>query len=220
MYMPNRPRYPFLNPYQPPTGFFSERPQASTVPSVAGFCSSALPSGTQSPFAFSLLCRSSIARSWYRSSVLPTTHTSAGGLAASSLYISYADDPLGVVSFQGDCLVPAPVSFLAVIFTAPFHARNGSKGPPTPAAPEPERRITLLSAGLPPLSLLPPSAAVLNRRSTPSLLHINGSMARPWRRFYADDFRIQLRSPGLSNLCQTRRVMKPGGARPNTAATD
>src|SRR6202011_2535489 len=126
---------PFLNPYQPPTGFFADLPQASTVPSAAGFCSSALPSGTQSPFAFSILCRSSIARSWYRSSVLPTTHTSAGGLAASSLYISYSDDPLGVVSFQGDCLVPAPVTFLAVILTAPYHARNGSKGPPHPSGP-------------------------------------------------------------------------------------
>src|SRR5713101_2895374 len=32
--------------------------------------------------------------------------TSAGGLAESSLYIWYSDDPLGVVSCQGDCLVP------------------------------------------------------------------------------------------------------------------
>src|SRR5205823_13147066 len=48
-YMPKRPRRPFFRPYQPPTGFFDERPQASTVPSAAGFCSSALPSGIQSP---------------------------------------------------------------------------------------------------------------------------------------------------------------------------
>jgi DNA-binding transcriptional ArsR family regulator len=42
--LPKRPRRPFFSPYQPPTGFSGERPQASTVPSAAGFCSSALPS--------------------------------------------------------------------------------------------------------------------------------------------------------------------------------
>src|SRR6266550_7461983 len=62
MYMPNRPRRPFLSPYQPPTGFFEDLPQASTVPSAAGFCSSALPSGIQSPCFLSIACRSSIAR--------------------------------------------------------------------------------------------------------------------------------------------------------------
>src|SRR6266446_9226900 len=36
--------------------------------------------------------------------------TSAGGLAESSLYIWYSDDPLGVVSCQGDCLVPLPLA--------------------------------------------------------------------------------------------------------------
>ena len=40
------------------------RAQASTVPSAAGFCSSALPSGTQSPAASSMACRSSMQRSW------------------------------------------------------------------------------------------------------------------------------------------------------------
>ena len=40
MYTPNRPRRPFFRPYQPPRGFESERPHASTVPSGAGFCSS------------------------------------------------------------------------------------------------------------------------------------------------------------------------------------
>ncbi len=39
-------------------------PQASTVPSAAAFCSSALPSSTQSPFFFSIAWRSAIARSW------------------------------------------------------------------------------------------------------------------------------------------------------------
>ena len=48
MYMPNRPRNPFLSPYNPPTGFFDDLPHASTVPSAAGFCSSALPSYTAS----------------------------------------------------------------------------------------------------------------------------------------------------------------------------
>ena len=41
-YIPKRPHKPFLSPYQPPTGFFGERAQASTVPSAASFCSSAL----------------------------------------------------------------------------------------------------------------------------------------------------------------------------------
>src|SRR4029077_13746707 len=36
--------------------------------------------------------------------------TSAGGLAESSLYIWYSDDPLGVVNCQGDCLVPLPLA--------------------------------------------------------------------------------------------------------------
>src|SRR5713101_8520235 len=36
--------------------------------------------------------------------------TSAGGLAESSLYIWYSDDPLGVVSCQGHCLVPLPLA--------------------------------------------------------------------------------------------------------------
>src|SRR3977135_4346103 len=49
MYMPKRPRRPFFKPYQPPTGLSDARPQASTVPSAAGFCSSAEPSGIQSP---------------------------------------------------------------------------------------------------------------------------------------------------------------------------
>ena len=43
-YIPKRPRSPFFRPYQPLTGLVLERPQASTVPSAAGFCSSALPS--------------------------------------------------------------------------------------------------------------------------------------------------------------------------------
>ena len=54
MYTPNRPRRPFLRPYQPPSGLSAERPQASTLPSGAGFCSSAPPSGTQSPFSLSI----------------------------------------------------------------------------------------------------------------------------------------------------------------------
>ncbi len=49
MYMPKRPRRPFFSPYQPPIGLPGERPQASTVPCFASFCSSAEPSGTQSP---------------------------------------------------------------------------------------------------------------------------------------------------------------------------
>src|SRR3989441_331263 len=63
-YMPNRPRKPFFSPYQPPTGFLGERAHASTVPSAAGFCSSALPSGIQSACCLSILCKSSRPRSW------------------------------------------------------------------------------------------------------------------------------------------------------------
>src|SRR6476661_10372134 len=100
-YMPKRPRRPFFRPYQPPTGFFGERPHASTVPSTAGFCSSALPSGIQSPCFLSIVCKSSRQRRSYRSSVLPTVQTSAGGFNDSSLYIWYSDDPLGVVSCHG-----------------------------------------------------------------------------------------------------------------------
>src|SRR5260370_18315381 len=42
--------------------------------------------------------------------------TSAGGLAESSLYIWYSDDPLGVVSSQGDCLVPLPFATARALF--------------------------------------------------------------------------------------------------------
>ena len=35
-YMPNRPRRPFLRPYQPLTGLVGDRPQASTVPCSGG----------------------------------------------------------------------------------------------------------------------------------------------------------------------------------------
>src|SRR6202165_2734584 len=86
-YIPKRPRRPFLSPYQPPIGFFGERPHASTVPSAAGFCSSALPSGIQSPCFLSIAWRSSRHRRSYLSSVLPTVQTSAGGVRDSSLYI-------------------------------------------------------------------------------------------------------------------------------------
>ena len=44
--------------------FFDERPHTSTVPSAAGFCSSALPSGIQSPCFLSIACRSSMQRRW------------------------------------------------------------------------------------------------------------------------------------------------------------
>ncbi len=79
---------PLRVPYQPPTGLASDRPQASTVPSGAGFCSSAPPSGTQSPCSPSHAARSSMARRWYLSCVLPTWHTRTGrvgGLVAPHL---------------------------------------------------------------------------------------------------------------------------------------
>ncbi len=40
-YIPKRQCIPFFSPYQPPTGLPGARPQASTVPSLAGFLSSA-----------------------------------------------------------------------------------------------------------------------------------------------------------------------------------
>src|SRR6478735_11517782 len=107
-YMPNRPRYPLRRPYHPPTGFDSSRPHASTVPSAAGFCSSAAPSGTQSPWARSHATRSSVALRWYFSWVEPTWHTSAGGSADSSRYIVYALVPGAVLSCHGSSFVPLP----------------------------------------------------------------------------------------------------------------
>src|SRR5438132_5789240 len=115
MYMPKRPRSPFFSPYQPLTGFFGDRPHASTVPSTAGFCSSALPSGIQSPWFFSIACRSSIARRWYRSSVVPTTHTIAGGSASSARYIWYSEVPGGVLSVHGLALLPSPLTVFAFV---------------------------------------------------------------------------------------------------------
>jgi hypothetical protein len=49
---------------QPPTGLSSERPQVSTVPAAAGFCSSALPSGIQSRWSTSMAWRSSMQLRW------------------------------------------------------------------------------------------------------------------------------------------------------------
>src|ERR1700730_6282163 len=57
-YIPNRPLNPFFMPYQPPIGFFAERPHASTVPSLGVLFSSALPSSIQSPYFFSMACSS------------------------------------------------------------------------------------------------------------------------------------------------------------------
>src|SRR4029078_10136792 len=60
MYTPNRPRGPFLRPYQPPSGFSAERPHASTDPSGAGFFSAAPPSGTQSHLGLSIPLKASV----------------------------------------------------------------------------------------------------------------------------------------------------------------
>src|SRR5271156_6105800 len=84
-YMPNLPLSPFFNPYHPPTGFLGERPQASTVPSLASFCSSALPSSIQSPCFFSIAERSSMHLRSYFSCVFPTCTTRVGGLEDWSL---------------------------------------------------------------------------------------------------------------------------------------
>ena len=81
-YIANLPLRPFFRPYHPPTGFFAERPQASTVPSLAGFCSSALPSSIQSPCFLSIAWRSSRQRRSYFSWVFPTCTTRPRGLEA------------------------------------------------------------------------------------------------------------------------------------------
>src|ERR1035437_1466659 len=105
---PNRPRRPFFRPYQPPTGLSAERPQASTVPSGAAFCSSAPPRGTQPPCALSQACRSLIARASYRSFVPPTWQTMVGGSDAASRNIVYSELPGGVLRTQGSSFVPLP----------------------------------------------------------------------------------------------------------------
>src|SRR6185503_11990239 len=97
-------------PYQPPTGLLSERPHASTVPSAAGFCSSAPPRSIQSPCFLSIAWRSSIARFWYLSCVPPTWQTMAGGSELSSIHIWYSDVPGGVLSCHGSSLVPLPLA--------------------------------------------------------------------------------------------------------------
>src|SRR5580692_11656739 len=112
--MPNRPRYPLRSPYQPPTGLSGARPQASTVPSAAGFFSSAAPRGTQPSCPDSHACRSSTARKWYLRVVEPTWQTSAGGSACGSWYIEYSDVPGGVFSSHGSSLVPAAISGLLI----------------------------------------------------------------------------------------------------------
>src|ERR1700674_2707037 len=114
MYMPNLPRKPFLRPYHPPTGFFGDRPHASTVPSAAGFCSSALPRRIQSPCFLSIACRSSRARRVYRNSVLPTQTTIAGGVSVSSRYTLNSEVPGGVFRIQGCSLVPLPLLALDI----------------------------------------------------------------------------------------------------------
>jgi hypothetical protein len=65
MYTPNRPRRPFFRPCQPPIGMFGDRPQVSTVPSLAGFCSSAPPSPTHPPACLSIAFKSSMHRASY-----------------------------------------------------------------------------------------------------------------------------------------------------------
>src|SRR5579864_7710666 len=105
-YMPKRPLSPFFNPNHPPTRLLDERPQASTVPSLAGFCSSALPSSIQSPCCLSMSCKSLMQRRSYCNTVFPTVHTKMGGLCVSSLYMVYSDVPDGVLSSHGCSFVP------------------------------------------------------------------------------------------------------------------
>src|SRR5690349_10285230 len=135
MYMPKRPRRPFFIPYQPPTGLSGERPHASTEPSGAGFCSSAPPSGIQSPWALSMACRSSIARLSYLSCVPPTWQTIAGGSLASSRYIVYSEVPGGVLRTQGSSFVPLPaMAFL------PFRCLVSFRNPTVTVAPADDAR--------------------------------------------------------------------------------
>ena len=48
----------------PPTALLADRPHASTVSGFASFCSSATPSGIQSPPSLSMAWRSSMQRRW------------------------------------------------------------------------------------------------------------------------------------------------------------
>src|SRR5438876_4342017 len=110
--MPKRSRRPFFRPYQPPTGFFDERPQASTVPSTAGFCSSALPQRHPISVLRERRMKILMQRRSYRSSVLPTVTTSAGGVRLSSLYAENSAVPGGVFSSHGSAFVPLPLDMI------------------------------------------------------------------------------------------------------------
>jgi hypothetical protein len=103
---PEPPTQALFKPYHPPTGFFDERPQASTVPSAAGFCSSALPNSIQSPCFLSIECRSLMHLKSYFNCVLPTCTTRAGGFDVSSRYASNSEVPGGVFRCQGFSFVP------------------------------------------------------------------------------------------------------------------
>ena len=61
MYIPKRPRRPFFSPYQPPIGLAGDRPHASTVPSAASRCSSALRNAWSQPSCSNRACDYSMA---------------------------------------------------------------------------------------------------------------------------------------------------------------
>jgi hypothetical protein len=118
-YIANRPRNPFFNPYQPPTGLFGERAQASTVPSAAGFCSSALPSSIQPPSFLSMVQAVDTAQVvtqfllLRRDDQIPTAHSSfafacqtAGGKGRREVRLgAVADAPRKLVE-RLECRVP------------------------------------------------------------------------------------------------------------------
>jgi hypothetical protein len=93
---------PFSNRTNLFTGFFSLRPQASTVPSFVGFCSSAPPRSIQSAVllqhGMQVVDATHIVE---QDTVLPTVHTRTSLPSFSSTCMVYSDVFGGVFNFQG-----------------------------------------------------------------------------------------------------------------------
>ena len=74
-------------------------------------------------------------RSWYRSSVLPTCTTSAGGSDSSSRYAVYFEPPLGVDRIHGFLAVPSPLMRLRPPSLEPDDTARGACCPLLRSAP-------------------------------------------------------------------------------------
>ena len=111
----------------------STRPHASTVPSAAGFCSSALPSGTQSPRSrehrVQVVEAAQVVASW----VLPTCTTSAGGSSVSSRYASNSELPARRLQLPGALAVPCAL-LMSTMVTAGYLSVEASCSSASPTA--------------------------------------------------------------------------------------